>query len=189
MRIRFATVSDSKMIRKIYSQYIDTPITFEYVLPSEAEFTERVKEIITIYPYLVCEENGHIIGYAYAHRQKERMAYQWNAELSVYLDNAYVARGIGRKLYSILIELLKMQGIKTIYGGVTIPNKKSETLHLALGFNLIGIYHNTGYKCGKWHDVAWFEKEIAPYGQNPQPVIPIHKLSKEALAEIIQKDS
>lgn len=177
------------MIRKIYSQYIDTPITFEYALPTEAEFTERVKKISSVYPYLVCEVNGRIIGYAYAYRQKERKAYQWNAELSVYLDNTYVTRGIGRKLYSILIEILKMQGIKTVYGGVTIPNKKSETLHLALGFKQLGIYHNTGYKCGKWYDVAWFEKEIAPYGQNPEPVIPIQKLSKEALTGIIQKYS
>ena len=113
------------MIRKIYSQYIDTPITFEYALPTEAEFTERVKKISSVYPYLVCEVNGRIIGYAYAYRQKERMAYQWNAELSIYLGRPYTSQGIGKRLYCALIELLEKQGVKNVYGGVTLPNVKS----------------------------------------------------------------
>lgn len=186
MNIRFATTADSAQLLHIYAQYIGTPITFECRLPSEQEFAERIANITENYPYLVCEEDGHIIGYAYAHRQKEREAYQWNAELSVYLDSVFTARGLGTKLYCILIDILKLQGVKTVYGGVTLPNAKSERLHLSLGFTLLGTYHNTGYKCGRWHDVAWFEKEIASYSSAPSPFCPITKLSAETLSSILQ---
>ena len=186
MKIRFAQISDSAALLNIYAQYIDTPITFECVLPTEAAFTQRIMGICEQYPYLVCEEDGHIIGYAYAHRQMEREAYQWNAELSVYLDQAYTSQGLGKKLYCALIEILKLQGIKTVYGGVTLPNPKSERLHLSLGFHCLGIYHNTGYKCHAWHDVAWFEKAIATYEANPKPIISIQELEWIKLATILQ---
>lgn len=182
MKIRFAAPADSRALLKIYAQYINTPVTFECTLPTEPEFRARIAEIQTVYPYLVCHEGGRIIGYAYAHRQMARAAYQWNAELSVYLDEGYTSRGLGRALYGSLIEILKMQGIKTVYAGVTVPNQKSEGLHAALGFRRLGVYRNTGYKCGAWHDVAWFEKQIAPYNTEPSPVLPVHRLPREKLA-------
>lgn len=135
MEIRFAAAADSSQLLKIYGQYIDTPITFEYVLPTEQEFTKRILDISQMYPYLVCLEGGEIIGYAYAHRQMQRAAYQWNAELSIYLDRCHTSRGIGKLLYCCLMDLLKLQGVKTVYGGVTLPNEKSERLHQALGFD------------------------------------------------------
>ena len=86
------------------------------------EFTERIYNISKGYPYIVCEdEEGAIIGYAYAHRHMEREAYQWNAELSIYIDRTFISKGIGKKLYCILIEILKLQGIRTVYGCVTLP--------------------------------------------------------------------
>lgn len=185
MKIRLATVEDSLELLKIYAQYIDTAITFECTLPTNKEFTERVVEITKSYPYLVCEEDNKIIGYAYAHRQMEREAYQWNAELSIYIDKSFVSKGVGKKLYSILIEILKLQGVKTVYGGVTIPNEKSENLHKALGFKHLGTYHNTGYKNNKWHDVSWFEKQIAPYSLEPSPILSISNISREEIETII----
>ena len=146
MEIKFADKNNSAEILNIYAQYIDTPITFEYLLPTEHEFAQRIENINAQYPYLICIEDNKIVGYAYAHRQMERSAYQWNAELSIYLDWDYTSKGLGRKLYSVLIEILQLQGVKTVYGGVTCPNEKSEKLHLSMGFNLLGIYHNTGYK-------------------------------------------
>lgn len=134
MLIRFATVNDSREILKIYKQYIDTPITFEYVLPTEEDFKERVKSIISQYPYLVYEEGGKIIGYAYASRYKERSAYQWGAELSIYIDSNFTSKGIGKILCLKLIELLKLQEVRTVYGCVTLPNEKSEKLQISLGF-------------------------------------------------------
>ncbi len=176
MEIRLARPEDSPGLLAVYAQYIHTPITFECQLPSEAEFAQRILEIGAQYPYLVCQQGRQLVGYAYAHRQMARQAYQWNAELSVYLDPAYTSQGLGKRLYSLLIAILARQGVKTVYGGVTLPNAKSERLHEGLGFRRLGVYRNTGYKCGAWHDVAWFEKQIAPYQLPPQPVLPITAL-------------
>ena len=185
MKFRFASAEDSTALLRIYLQYIDTPITFECGLPSKGEFTARIRDISREYPYLVCEEGGRIVGYAYAHRQRERAAYQWNAELSVYLDRAYTGKGLGKTFYQILMELLRLQGIRNVYGCVTVPNERSEGLHISMGFERIGTFHKTGYKCGKWQDVAWFEKAVAPYGVEPVPFVPICALPAEKLESIL----
>lgn len=183
--IRFAQPADSAAILDIYARYIETPITFECVLPTEQAFSKRMADISAFYPCLVCEENSRIVGYAYAHRHMERQAYQWNAELSVYLDPSFTSKGLGKKLYAILIEMLKCQGIRTVYGGVTVPNEKSESLHRAMSFSVVGTYHHAGFKNGKWHDVIWFEKAIAPYDLFPAPVVSIKSIPESQIREII----
>lgn len=187
MTIRLATIEDSNELLEIYSQYIETAITFECVLPTEQAFKERIADITTDYPYLVCIENGKIFGYAYAHRQMERDAYQWNAELSIYLNKSCISKGLGKKLYCILMDILKLQGVRTVYGGVTVPNMKSEKLHLGLGFKSLGIYHNTGYKCNRWYDVQWFEKQIMPYDLELKPLVSIGKIPNEKIQEILNR--
>jgi len=187
MPIRFATQQDIPSLLRIYAQYIDTAITFESILPSEQEFAHRMADIAEEYPCLVCETAGRVVGYAYAHRHMERAAYQWNAELSIYIDPSFVSKGLGRTFYEILIEILKLQEIRTVYGGVTIPNEKSERLHLSLGFHPIGTYHKAGHKRGQWHDVTWFEKEITPYLLDPPPFLPVNQISREALEHILKE--
>lgn len=155
--IRFVTIDDSSALLKIYSQYINTPITFEYVLPTGQEFSQRIENIKKDYPYFICEAKGQITGYAYAHRYQDREAYQRNAELSVYIDEACTSKGLGRKFYQ-----------------------------NAFGFTPLGIYHNTGYKCGKWHDVALFEKGIAAYNAEPAPFVLIRQVPDEKLAAILK---
>lgn len=186
MKIRFAAPDDAAALLRIYAQYIETTITFEYTLPTEQTFSERIASISSVYPYLVCEEGGRAVGYAYAHRQMEREAYQWNAELSIYLDPSVTSKGLGRKLYGVLMEVLKLQNIKTVYGVVTQPNLKSEKLHLSMGFTRAGFFRNTGFKCGAWRDVVWFEKQIAPYEPQPEPIRPIRELPRETLEAILQ---
>ena len=185
MKLRFATPGDSAAILEIYAQYINTPVTFEYVLPEASEFSGRIAAIGAFYPYIVCEGHGGIAGYAYAHRHMEREAYQWNAELSVYLHQDCTSQGLGKRMYQALIEILKLQGVRTVYGGVTLPNEKSEALHRSLGFQALGTYHNAGYKNGKWHDVTWFEKRIAPYTIDPEPVASIAALPGDLLQTIL----
>ena len=180
MTARFACAEDAPALLSVYAQYIGTPATFETALPSEAEFRARAAEISAFYPYLVLEEEGKIVGYAYAHRQMERAAYGWNAELSIYLDGAHLSRGLGKKLYSALLEICALQGIKTVYAGVTLPNPRSEALHGALGFHRLGVYRNTGFKNGAWHSVAWFEKQISPYDVPPSPVRPVAEVAESA---------
>ena len=187
MKIRFAEISDANSLLNIYSQYIETTITFEYALPTKAEFEKRIENIIETYPYLVCEEDGKIFGYAYAHKFMDRAAYQWDAELSIYLDKSHVSKGLGKKLSSVLIEILKEQGVRTVYSLITSPNIKSEKLHLSLGFKNVGMYHNTGFKNGGWHDVAIFEKKIGKNDNNPTPVISIKKIDFEIIEKIINE--
>lgn len=187
MNIRFAAERDAAAIWEIYGQYMDTPITFEYELPALEAFTERIRGIRAIYPYIVCEEDGIVRGYAYAHRQAERAAYQWNAELSIYLDRAWTGQGAGRRLYTALMELLRLQGVRTVYALVTVPNERSEALHGHMGFQRMGTQHSTGYKNGAWWDVAWFEKQIAPYAPDPEPLRPIGQVPAEQLEEILKR--
>ena len=171
-RIRFATEADAESIREIYAPYIDTPITFEEEVPTREEFLKRVRAIRSRYPYLVAEDAGELIGYAYAHELRERIAFQWNAELSVYLAPPAQGRGLGSALYGALIELLRLQGIKAAYGVVTSPNPASEHLHEAFGFSLMGVQPHAGYTCGAWHDMNWFVKEIASFEGDPQTPAP-----------------
>lgn len=187
MRIRFAKEKDAAALLEIYKQYIDTTVTFEYELPSKEEFQRRICEYSKEYPYFICTENGRCVGYVYAHRAQERAAFQWNAELSIYLDKNYHGKGVGRILYEMMFEILALQGIKTVYGLVTTPNPKSTKLHEGTGFQLAGTYHNTGFKANQWCDLLLYEKQIGEYDDKPTPMIPICKMDRNVLESIIKK--
>jgi len=185
---RLALEDDAEDIAKIYDPYVQyTAITFEYETPSADEFKRRIREITCDYPFIVCTLDGRIIGYAYAHRHRERAAYQWNAELSVYIDNAYLRCGVGKALYSALMEILQMQNIRNVYGCVTWPNENSEKLHEYFGFKKSGIYHSTGYKLGAWHDVVWYEKAIGEYCLEPEPFISIKDIDMNVITDILDR--
>jgi len=161
IKLRLAKLEDAQEILDIYIPYIiDSNVTFEYTAPSLNDFENRMKIIMKKYPYIVavCEEK--IVGYAYAHVHMERAAYQWNVETSIYVDQNLKHQGIGRLLYCKLLEILKVQNVQNVYGCVTLPNENSEKMHYAFGFQLVGKFHNTGYKFKKWHDVGWFELHI-----------------------------
>ncbi len=186
LHLRMATENDVTAMLAIYGQYIDTPITFETKLPSVEEFKGRIREITAEYPWLVCEdENGDIIGYAYGHRQLERAAYRWNAELSEYLDGRVTSRGIGKRMLLVLLEILKVQGVHTVYSLVTSPNTKSDAMHKSLEFRNMGVCKNTGYKNGKWHDVTWYEKALLAYEDVPAELIPVGEIKKKLLDKIL----
>ena len=186
MEIRVATKNDAAGALAVYAQYINTSVTFEYELPSIDEFSRRISVTLKTHPYLVCMESGKLCGYAYAHQLKEREAYQWSAELSIYLDSGITSRGMGRTLYALLIEILKHQGVRTVYGCVTIPNPRSEKLHESLGFRPLGIFRNAGFKNKEWHDTAWFEKNIAGCNVPPAKLIPFSRFAPETVNRIIK---
>lgn len=185
MKIRLATLKDSDNIFSIYSQYIYTPITFEYKMPTQKQYKKRIEEVLNFYPYLVCEEKGRIIGYGYAQRGQDREAYKWNVELSIYIDREFIAKGIGGELYSSLLDLLKRQGVRNCYARVTIPNENSEKFHRAGGFREVGIYKNTGYKDGQWRDIKVFEKAIGEYTLEPTRIKGITEICPEGYCKEI----
>ena len=116
----------------------------------------------------------------------ERAAYQWNAELSVYLDRAARHRGLGRRLYGAVMELLRMQGILTAHALVTSPNPDSQALHEAMGFHLAATHRLAGFKAGDWHDVLWYEKELAPREMNPTPPVPLEALPQTQVVAVLE---
>lgn len=187
--MRLAAAHDSEPIRAIYAPYVrDTAITFECEVPSASAFSERVERIRAAYPYIVAERNGSVIGYAYAHECGERGAYQWNAELSVYLDQTATGGGIGMMLCETLIELLELQGVRNVFSLITVPNEPSVKLHERLGFAPCGVQVQTGYKLGSWHDVAWYQKQIGSK-DCPRPIAPFSEVDPSLVADVLTRMS
>ena len=175
MHIRFAAPGDAAALAGIYAPYVEnTAITFETAPPSAEDFQRRIERTLRHYPYLVAEEGERILGYAYAGRLRDRAAYDWDAELSIYLDQNARGRGVGTALYRCLLDLLALQGVRWAYGVVTLPNEASCRLHAALGFRLAATFPAMGYKNGRWRDVAWYLKELADPGDPPPPLRPLN---------------
>lgn len=167
-KIRVATPKDGEALLNIYKGYIEnTAITFETEVPSVEVFGQRIENTLNRFPWLVCEVDGVVAGYAYASKHRERAAYQWSADFSIYVDEKYHRRYIAKALYQALEELLRMQGYYTIFAGVTTPNPKSEAFHTAYGFDTIGVFENVGYKLGQWRGVKWFSYTLADYVEEP----------------------
>lgn len=172
-KIRLATEADSAQILEIYKPFImDTVITFEYDVPSLVDFTKRINNIQKKYPWLVCEIDGNIVGYAYASPFHERAAYDWSVDFSIYINPKYHGKRIGKALYFALVEVLKLQGYCNAYALVTLPNVKSEGIHESFGFKSVGVCKKVGYKLGEWRDVKWFELELQKHSKVP-PVLKI----------------
>jgi phosphinothricin acetyltransferase len=165
--IRLAEKKDYAAILEIYTPFItDTAITFDCDVQSVEEFSKKIDETMLRFPWLVCELNNEVVGYAYASKHRDRSAYQWSVESSVYVSPGLHQKGVGRSLYAVLFELLSMQDVINVYAGITLPNTKSERFHEAIGFQTIGVYKNIGYKLGRWHDVKWMELSLS---QHPIP--------------------
>lgn len=141
--------------------------------------------IIGDYPYLVVEEDGSIVGFAYAHRLGERAAYAWNAELSIYFAPGCTSRGWGSVLFWALIDLLALQGVRNAYSLITVPNEASLALHEKLGFTLMGVQKEAGYKLGAWHDVAWLRMAIGDFSAAPEPRMPLSSMDPDQVAEVL----
>ena len=155
--IRLAVREDVPAILNIYAPYIrETAITFEYDVPTISEFESRFDSISAQYPWIVWEEDGKILGYAYAAAAFARKAYSWDADLSIYLDMNARGRGIGAKLYECIEEMLKMRGYHNLYALITGSNEPSIHFHEKRGYVCEGVLKNSGFKMGRWYDVAWY---------------------------------
>ncbi len=166
--IRDARQDDCSAMCAIYLPYVrDTAITFEEALPTEETFINKLAHLTPHYPFFVYEAEGQIAAYAYASPFRERAAYRWGAELSVYVAPPFHSQGIGKALYKALLDALTQRGFQTAYGVITLPNEKSLRLHEHFGFERVGVLHNTGYKLGRWLDVIIFEKALGDYPEAP----------------------
>lgn len=183
--VRLATASDAEAIAAIYAPAVtDEPTSFELTPPDDAEMARRIEKVLARTPWLVFDD-GDVLGYAYGGTFRDRPAYQWSVEVSAYVRGDAQRRGIGRLLYSCLFEILIRQGFRNVVAGVTLPNPASVALHEGVGLSYLGRYKGVGYKMGAWHDVGWFERELAPRGSNPPPPVPIGELPPDAVRDAI----
>ncbi len=161
MEIRSALPRDVPDMLEIYGPCIrDTIISFESEVPSVEAFTERLSSYQSKLPWIVLEENHKVIGYAYASPHRERAAYRWSCEVSVYVHSDHRRKGVAQQLYARLFDLLKDFDIHMCFAGISLPNPASVKCHESFGFTPIGVYHEIGYKFGQWIDVGWWEKKM-----------------------------
>ena len=166
--IRPARPSDAEALLAIYAPYVEkTAITFEYDAPTVEEFRSRIEETLKAYPYLVAEIQGRPVGYAYAGPFHTRAAYDWNVETSIYIEEGRRRNGLGRALYDALEKYLYAMGIVTLYACITYPanpdpyvTTDSVDFHSYMGYQMVGNFHQSGYKFNRWYDVVWMEKQI-----------------------------
>jgi phosphinothricin acetyltransferase len=178
MLIRHADRDDAAGCLEVYAPFADgTAISFEDHAPSLSEFQQRIERVARTHAFLVVSDNGRVAGFAYAGVHRERPAYRWSAEVSVYLGEGYRGRGLGRALYETLIALLGEQGYRTLLAGISLPNPASVALHTRLGFEEVGVYRRIGWKAGAWRDVVWLARQIGSdtyeTQQPPSPGAPV----------------
>lgn len=167
MPIRFARPADAPAVAAIYAHYVQhTAITFATHTPAAEEYAARIAD--DRYPFLVAETDGSVQGFVYAAPFREKEAYRWDVELTIYLAPGCEGAGIGKKLLTACLRLLTAQGYLNAYSCITLPNERSIGLHRRLGFTDLGVFRNTGYKSGSWRDVIWMGKILGAFNQPPE---------------------
>jgi L-amino acid N-acyltransferase YncA len=187
--IRPVRTADAPAILKIYAPYVlETPVTFEEIVPGVKEIVSRMEGIASQLPYMVCEMDGMVAGYAYACDFRTRAAYRWIKELSVYIHPDFRRRNIASALYSCIVNLLKYQGVTTALACITVPNPVSVSFHENFGFRKVGEFEANGYKLGQWHNVGWWEMHLDSGRKKPcEKIIPISDIPDHVRNEIVSK--
>ena len=192
IQIRKASVSDAEELLGIYVPYVEkTAISFEWDVPSVSEFRRRIENTLKKYPYLVAEKDGEILGYAYTGPFVGRAAYDWAAEVSIYVKEDKRKMGVGRRLYQALEAVSQAQNILNLNACIGYPDEDDEHLtknsvqfHGHLGYEMVGKFHKCGYKFGRWYHMVWMEKIIGTHEDVPAPVIPFSQIGEETLEKL-----
>lgn len=161
---------DAAACAAIYAPHVESSVvSFEQRAPDAAELAARIERYGASHAWLVAEREGEVLGYAYATAFNERAAYRWSVSVSVYVAEGARGEGLGRALYEALFERLRERGYRMACAGITLPNEASVGLHESLGFEQTGLNREIGWKHGAWHDVGWYQLELAPAGEGPPP--------------------
>src|SRR4030095_2396860 len=188
--IRLAKKDDAAGMLEIYAPFIlNSGITQETEVPSVGDFQKRVTSNLEERPWLVCEINNEIAGYAYAGRHRDRKGYQWCTEASVYISEKYYGFGIANALYTALFDILKLQGYINAYAVITLPNERSIAFHKKFGFDYLTTYKKIGYKLGQWHDVGWMQYDINAHKDDPADPVKFPKIDKGIIDSILTRSS
>jgi phosphinothricin acetyltransferase len=180
--IRSVTTEDAIQIAAIYEPWVrDSAVSFESEPPGPEEMARRIETVSSGYPWLVSEDQGVILGYAYATAFRQRSAYRWSVETTVYVHHEHGGRGVGRPLYQALLDLATMWGFANAYAGIALPNPASESLHQSTGFTRIGVFPRAGFKLGEWYDVEWWHRPLSRTTPPRPPVCPPEELVRALL--------
>lgn len=183
--LRLATSTDAKAILAIYAPYIrNTSLTFETEVPTTEAFAKRIDSYLENWPWLVCEVDGIMAGYAYAGRHRERTAYQWSVESSVYIHDDFHRKAIGHALYAALFGILKKQGFNNVYAVINLPNDNSVAFHESCGFNYFTTYEQVGYKLGRWKNVGWWRLIVNDFRDEPPAPLKLSELDKGFITNV-----
>ncbi|WP_227355013.1 arsinothricin resistance N-acetyltransferase ArsN1 family B [Haladaptatus salinisoli] len=196
--VRLAEADDAPRIAAIYAPIVrETVVSFETDPPDDEEVAERISKTLPTYPWLVCERDEEILGYAYASAHRTRDAYRWSVDASVYVHDGHRRSGVGRGLYESLFALLRRQGFYNAYAGIALPNPASVGLHESMGFEEVGVYRNVGYKDGAWRDVGWWHLRLRPGDSDasgnsdspddPEPPSSLTELESRTKAEALRR--
>ncbi|MEI7038298.1 N-acetyltransferase family protein [Fulvimonas yonginensis] len=188
MPIRIARPGDAAAIHAIYlPSVLEGVATFETEPPGAEAMRGRIQARLAHYPWLVWERDGEVLAYAYASRFRERAAYDWIAETSIYVREDAQRQGIARRLYGVLLDAMRLQGLTQVVGVITLPGEASVRMHEAMGFEPAGVWRQSGYKLGRWWDVGVWQKTLQPSPAQPAPVVPFATLRKSAaLRELLE---
>lgn len=188
MIIRPIRIDDVKEVQEVYKPFVrNTPITFEYNVPSYKKFVKRVEKTLETYPWIVAEIDGHIVGYAYAAKFKERMAFTWTAETYIYVAEMQNSQGVGTALYSALHDILKRQGFYNLYAMITSTAKRSIHFHEQMGYINLYTLEKCAWKFDNWYGMTCMEKKIGDFHETPEPIIPFKILDEAGLKDIFDK--
>jgi phosphinothricin acetyltransferase len=187
--IRIAHTDDAAAVHDIYApSVLEGVATFETELPGVEAMRERIVGRLRHYPWLIWEEDGRVLAYAYASRFRERAAYDWIAETSIYVHADARRRGIARRLYAVLLDAMTLQGLNQAVGVITLPGEVSVAMHEAMGFTPAGVWRSSGYKLGQWWDVGVWQKELQTPENPPRPVLSFENLRQTgAWAELMRR--
>jgi phosphinothricin acetyltransferase len=192
--IRLAERRDVPGILEIYTPFIlNTAVTFEEIVPDEESFWKRIQEIMTELPFLVCEIDRRIAGYAYASAYRSRASYRWSKEVSVYVHPDFHRKRVANALYTSLHELVRFQGIANLLAIITMPNESSVAFHEHFGYVKCGEFSKVGYKLNEWQNVGWFELFLQDATEPPKErILPLNEITglpifEEALQHGMEK--
>ena len=185
--LRLASSDDAAALASIYAPIVrDTAISFEISEVSPDDMAQRVATTLRHYPWLVAEDDGRVLAYAYATQHRSRAAYDWSADVSVYVAQRARRRGFARALYRALLDMLAAQRYANAFAGIALPNDASVGLHESLGCTYVGVYRAVGWKPGAWHDVGWWQLRLTTDEAPPRPLIPLPDLPQSAVTNALQ---
>lgn len=176
MRLRLASSADAPQVAEIYEPIVrDTAISFELVPPSPEEMAARIKTTLQNHVWIVADDHSKIAGYAYAGKHRDRAAYAWSVDTTIYVRDSVRGKGVGRRLYRAVLQILSAQNYRMAFAGIALPNQASVALHESVGFKHLGTYPEVGFKFSQWHDVGWWSRPLTSR-PTAEEILPLGKL-------------